>query len=69
MMSLFGLPIFVSKEMILEFLALHFSDVLLEPYQLLYVFLFVNFIYLWFYLKIIIPLMYKVIMFVLNHVF
>lgn len=68
-MSLFGIPIFVSNSMILEFLTLHFPDVVLAPHQLLYVFLFINFMYLWFYLKIIIPLMYKAFMYVLNHVF
>lgn len=68
-MSLFGIPIFVSSSMILEFLALHFPDVVLTSHQLFYVFLFINFMYLWFHFKIIIPLMYKVFIYVLNHVF
>lgn len=68
-MSLFGIPVFVSKEMIIEFLALNFAEVILEPYQLLYVFLFLNFMYLWFYFKVLIPFLYKVFMYVLNHIF
>ena len=68
-MNLFGIPIFVSQAMIIEFLTMYFPDVALAPNQLFFAFLFINFMYLWFYFKIIIPFLYKVLIFVLNHVF
>lgn len=67
-MSLFGIPIFVSKEMIIEFVLTYF-DLTLEPQYLFFSFLAINFMYIWFYFKILIPFLYKVLMFVLNHVF
>lgn len=68
-MSLFGIPIFVSTEMIDSFLLAHFPLVSLTPNEEFYVFLALNAFYLWFYLRILIPLMYKALMFALNHIF
>lgn len=68
-MNLFGIPIFVTKTMINDFLILHFSDAVFTPDQLFFAFLIINFMYLWFYAKVLVPFMYKVLMFTLNHVF
>lgn len=68
-MNLFGVPIFITKDMILLFLQTYFPDVLLSSNELFYVFLAINFIYLWFICRVLVPFMYKCLMFVLNHVF
>lgn len=68
-MNLFGVPIFVTTDMIAMFLTTHFSDVVLTSNEMFYTFLAVNFIYLWFMCRVIVPFLYKCLMFVLNHVF
>ena len=67
-MNLFGVPIFISITMIEEFLTLQFPLVTLNQNELLYVFLAINFIYLWFMCRVIAPFLYKTMMFVVNHV-
>jgi len=68
-MNLFGIPIFVTTNMITNFLVIYFPEVLLSPNELFFVFLAVNGMYLWFYLRVLGPILYKALMFVVNHVF
>lgn len=67
-MNLFGIPIFVTTNMITNFLVIYFPEVLLSPNELFFTFLAVNAMYLWFYLRVLGPILYKALMFVVNHV-
>lgn len=68
-MNLFGIPIFIENSMILEFLATYFPNVSLNYNEQFYVFLAINFFYLFFMTRVVIPFLYKCLMFVMNHIF
>lgn len=68
-MSLFGIPIFISVNMIEEFLITYFPMVSLNSNEMFFTFLALNFFYLWFMCRVIAPFLYKVLMFFVNHVF
>lgn len=68
-MNIFGIPVFVTYEMYLEFISTNFSFLVLSDSVLFLGFLFIQFLYLWFYFKVIIPGVKFIILTLKNHVF
>lgn len=63
-MSLFGIPIIISYDYYLEFLTNNFSsftsyELLVNSSSLIPLYIFINFLYLWFMFRIVVPFIYK----------
>lgn len=68
-MSIFGIPVFVTWEMYQEFINLNFSTLIINDSCLFLGYLFVQFFYLWFYFKVVVPFFKFTILTLKNHIF
>lgn len=65
-MNLFGIPIFISIDMIKDFVTTSFPTLVLTDVQFFFTFLIINYMYLWFMCKVVFPFIKWCLFFVLN---
>lgn len=65
-MNIYGIPIFISLDMIKEFVTVSFPALVLTDVQFFFTFLIINCMYLWFMCKVVFPFVKWCFFFVLN---
>ena len=68
-MTIFSVPVFVTWEMYQQFIDTYFSTLVINDSCLFLGFLFIQFLYLWFYFKVVVPFFRFLVLTLKNHIF